>query len=220
VACGAYHTLVVAKQGTKLYSWGRNDLGQLGFDGSEAAYTPKDVTAGLSLGKRSIVQVSGGKMHSGMVVSGGRAYTWGGNEYGQLGVDYKVKNTAAANLVGELSGKTVAISCGYNQTLFLLEDGSLMACGSNNKGQLGVDEDTAIVDLPTEVKGIEGDVREKFYRDPKHPYLEFLCGGYHGQQSVHLGVDPHRSPQCSREDGLSGRTGCRGGSRGRSDLRA
>lgn len=158
VACGAYHCLAITSHGTKLYSWGRNDLGQLGREGGEVSHSPADVTAGLALGKRTILQVAGGKTHSGALLSGGQAYTWGGNEFGQLAVDYKARHVAAPHHVAELDRRAVAISCGYSQTLFLLEDGSLMACGSNNKGQLGVDEDTAIVDLPTEVKGIEGEV--------------------------------------------------------------
>lgn len=98
--------------------------------------------------------VSGGKMHSGAVLESGECFTWGGNELGQLGIPgIEVFSNCPQKLL-DLEEEVCTMACGYYQTLILTISGSVLACGLNEAGQLGVEEDSEIVDMPIAVQGI------------------------------------------------------------------
>jgi hypothetical protein len=93
-------------------------------------------------------------MHSGAALESGECFTWGGNELGQLGLPGVETFTSTPQRIVDLEEGVASIACGYYQTLILTYDGTLLACGLNEAGQLGVEEDSEIVDLPIPVKGI------------------------------------------------------------------
>jgi hypothetical protein len=92
-------------------------------------------------------------MHSGASLESGDCYTWGGNELGQLGLPSTQNFTHNPEKVADLEGPILKIACGYYQTLFLTNEQTVLACGLNEDGQLGVEEDSEIVDIPIPVKG-------------------------------------------------------------------
>jgi E3 ubiquitin-protein ligase HERC4 len=70
---------------------------------------------------------------------------WGSNKHGQLGlggVEEQVFSIPTENKFFEINKKSSIrqISCGYNHTLLLLNDGTLLSCGSNDMNQLGHDD--------------------------------------------------------------------------------
>lgn len=143
--------------GRKLFGWGRNDHGQTGCPNSEKVSLPTDITHHFSsknLQSGGFISLAAGKMHSGLVLGNGKAYTWGGNELGQLGSPDIKTSTHVPQQVSELESRVSQIACGYNQTIFLLENSSLFVCGNNDMGQLGVDEEVEIVDVPIPVKDL------------------------------------------------------------------
>jgi alpha-tubulin suppressor-like RCC1 family protein len=79
LAGGGQHTLAVTVD-RLLWSWGANDVGQLGNGGS---YTrnPADPLYGLS----DVVRTAGGQDHSLAVTAAGEVWAWGGNASGQVG---------------------------------------------------------------------------------------------------------------------------------------
>jgi alpha-tubulin suppressor-like RCC1 family protein len=83
VAAGAYHTLALKADGS-LWAWGRNQYGQLGnglFEqrtGSQANATPVKIGDGFS-------DVMTGAHHSVALKADGTLWTWGWNDYGQVG---------------------------------------------------------------------------------------------------------------------------------------
>jgi hypothetical protein len=85
IGIGGNHSLAVSDAG-KLYAWGLNDVGQLGFTGSAVSLTPREVTNVLA-GKVA-VSAAGGRAHSLVTVrevSGWRVFGFGANHRGQLG---------------------------------------------------------------------------------------------------------------------------------------
>lgn len=124
--------------------------------GNEKVLYPTDISEHFDFEKGGQLRsVSAGKMHSGAVLESGECFTWGGNELGQLGLPGVKKSTHVPERVDEIEVAVDSVTCGYYQTLFLATDGSILACGLNEAGQLGVDDDSEIVDLPVPVKGIE-----------------------------------------------------------------
>lgn len=70
---------------------------------------------------------------------------WGNTRHGQLGlggIDDEIVSEPRANknFPGESRRqRVVEIACGYNHTLFLLDDGTVYSCGNNDYEQLGHD---------------------------------------------------------------------------------
>ena len=80
IACGESHSLALTDKG-EVYTWGGGQLGQLGHGDCLRQSLPLKV-ANL---EEKIVAISGGKRHSAALTGEGKLYTWGSNEYGQLG---------------------------------------------------------------------------------------------------------------------------------------
>lgn len=87
VACGSWHCLALSECGD-VYSWGWNKDGQLGLRETAgltvATPTLVDIGAGGG-GDVSFVSVSCGSRHSAALTEAGVLYSWGWNDYGQLG---------------------------------------------------------------------------------------------------------------------------------------
>ena len=132
VACGDYHTLALAKDGT-VFTWG-GSLHKKAAGGCE----PTVVEAFVELGV-SIVQVDCGDCHSVCLDSDGMVYAWGGGgsayNKGQCGHGH-LNDTDEPKLVKALISKPVVqISAGGYHTLALCQTGELYAWGSNQYGE-------------------------------------------------------------------------------------
>ena len=127
------------------YAWGNNTYGQLG-DGTRTSQTtpvmvkkpegaPTDFT---------YVQVSAGWLHSLALGSDGYVYTWGWNNYGQLGNNSHSSSYAPVRVRDPASPtdtskglKAVQVSGGTYHSLAVGADGNTYAWGYNSSGQLG-----------------------------------------------------------------------------------
>ncbi|KAG8949789.1 hypothetical protein FRC04_008329 [Tulasnella sp. 424] len=157
-ACGVDHVLALNTQG-HVYAWGDPRQGAIGRKVLE-----RHVAHGLDpdrLSLRNIVHVASGSWHSFTVDHEGVVCAWGLNSQGQLGLsdesyfdleaDEKTRNfeehvptptQVEALHPSKLGGrKVVQISGGEHHSLFLLDDGSLFACGRHDSAQLGLAED-------------------------------------------------------------------------------
>ena len=82
VASGVLHTLCITADGS-LFPWGSNANGKLGVGGTKDRHAPALVT-GLQ-GKR-VVHVAAGEHHTICSTADGSVFTWGGGNFGQLGL--------------------------------------------------------------------------------------------------------------------------------------
>lgn len=100
-----------------------------------------------------VVVISGGGEHSLALKLDGTIWTWGDNEYGQLG-DGTTTDRSTPVQVSTLSG-VVTISGGVFHSLALKSDGTIWTWGNNWYGQLG-DGTTVERHTPVEVSGLSG----------------------------------------------------------------
>ncbi|KAG7392478.1 hypothetical protein PHYPSEUDO_000166 [Phytophthora pseudosyringae] len=151
VGCGLYHTIVTTSGG-EVYSFGKNDYGQLGLGHARNMKVPTLVKTSLGESDEKIVAVSCGYYHTVTISEKGKLVTWGRNDYGQLGIGSKDHKNSAQFVPLPLSSKIKDASCGCYHSLILMSNGRVMVFGRNNKGQLGAGSRTLpSADLPLPV---------------------------------------------------------------------
>ncbi len=123
----------------QLYGWGANGWGQLGLGTRRDSNSPKPVLMLTGVSKYTQVSIGGG---FGVAIGDdGVVYAWGHNTSGQLGDNTLTTRSRPAPVLDtdeatSLSGVT-AVAAGGNHCLALKSNGTLLAWGSNTKGQLG-----------------------------------------------------------------------------------
>ena len=161
----------------KVYAWGSNEHGQLG-DGNWNYYhvgyyfnsrwisghpnydrmSPKVVKVNDSTALTNVIGIAAGGAHALAVTSDGKVYSWGLNDFGQLGIndgrswswvdgyhrDVTVNGylrTYAQQVVGVYNDGTlkdiIAVAAGANHSVALRKDGAVFTWGDNSYGQLG-----------------------------------------------------------------------------------
>ena len=151
---GGLHSGVV-REG-RLYTWGRNNRGQLGIGSTTDAPTPVRVESLTDVAALVIAQND-----SLALQSDGSVWVWGDNGSGQLGQGQPgTPDTTPRNVPTRVPGLSDAVmgALGYTHTLVLHRDGHVSAFGKNNNGQLG---DGTLVDrhYPVPVQDLTDVVR-------------------------------------------------------------
>lgn len=141
IATGVNHSLALKADGTVL-AWGSNQLGQLGNGSTGGTFTTpiqvKDPNGQDYL--TGVKAISAGNSFSLALKEDGSVWVWGYNSYGHLGIGVNdtygtsVLNvpTQVPNLIG-----IKAISAGAFHILALKSDGTVLAWGINDNGQVG-----------------------------------------------------------------------------------
>jgi alpha-tubulin suppressor-like RCC1 family protein len=142
IATGSSHTLALLEGGTVM-SWGSNNTGELG-DGTEDWRESPVAVQALS----GVVAVSAGESHSVALLADGTVEDWGMNWFGQLGTGSNTGPELCSQHAPEIPCSTVPlvvpglnhvtqVAAGGAQTLALRQDGTAMAWGYNENGELG-----------------------------------------------------------------------------------
>ncbi|XP_036996961.2 E3 ISG15--protein ligase HERC5 [Artibeus jamaicensis] len=134
ITCGDYHSLALSKGG-ELFAWGQNLHGQLGLGKVlDSTPTPQIVE---HLSGVPLAQISAGKAHSMALSMSGNIYSWGRNNFGQLGLGH-TNNEDFPSLIEALESQKVEfLACGGSHTAVLTKDGLLFTFGAGKYGQLG-----------------------------------------------------------------------------------
>jgi alpha-tubulin suppressor-like RCC1 family protein len=132
IKCGAHHSLALTQSGG-VYVWGSNYRGQIGCGDDFDKPMPTKVKA---FDEVKIKMISCGYTHSMALTENGYVYSWGYNEFGQLGIG----NTINSNRPKHIQMKDIIIdkiTCGDGHSLLLTNNGVVYAFGSNFFGQIG-----------------------------------------------------------------------------------
>ena len=113
-----------------LFSWGRNNYGQLGQNDTTNRSSPVQVGSDTDW-----EDVAGGNNYPLATKSDGTLWTWGYNDYGQLGQGDITHRSSPVQVGSDTDWENVY--CGNRYTLATKSDGTLWAWGNNDFGQLG-----------------------------------------------------------------------------------
>lgn len=128
VAVGRHHTLAVKENG-ELWSFGRNKNGQLGHNTNFNTRNPNHEP---QLVMTDVQFVSTGSSHTLVIKTNGELWTFGDNQYGQLG--HEGPSTSVPQLV---MTDVQSVSSGGKHSLVVKTNGELWSFGYNYHGQLG-----------------------------------------------------------------------------------
>ena len=132
VAGGTSHVIAIKTDGT-LWTWGRNNHGQLGSNNITNYSSPVQTVAGGTTWKL----VAGGVYSTAAIKTDGTLWLWGQNTYGMLGDNTNVKKSSPVQTIaGGNNWKLVAV--GQYTTGAIKTDGTLWVWGWNMFGQLGL----------------------------------------------------------------------------------
>lgn len=153
ISAGSRYSLALKADGT-VWSWGRNDNGQLGDGTTTDQHTPIKAKVTRATG------IAAASSHSLALKGDGTMVAWGRNNKGQLGdnsltdspTPVKVKGPGG---VGALTGVTAVAAGNAWYSLALLGDGTVWAWGYNQHKQLG-DGTTHTRKVPVQVVGASG----------------------------------------------------------------
>ncbi|WP_170319969.1 hypothetical protein [Polyangium spumosum] len=164
ITAGATHTCAILFN-DKVKCWGGNFYGQLGLgDTNDRGNTPSTLGAALDyvdLGTDKPVKSisAGGYTHTCAILDEGMVKCWGGNEFGQLGLEDTEHRGDAPNEMGtnlpavKLGNGTwaVAITARNNGTCALGPGGGVRCWGKNDYGSLGLGDLNDRGDAPGEM---------------------------------------------------------------------
>ncbi|XP_021334464.2 uncharacterized protein rpgra [Danio rerio] len=139
------HTSAALTEDGRLFLWGDNSAGQLGFGNDSHALLPKELNMG-----QSIHWVSCGYRHSALVTDSGDVYSFGESADGRLGLSaHQLANHSYPQRVESLHS-VLQVACGGKHTLALTED-ELYCFGGGEFGQLGLGTLVFVADSPVAV---------------------------------------------------------------------
>ena len=139
VDCGYLNTAVIKTDGS-LWAWGASVMVGNGYEGNTTMGSNLHQTIPVKL-LDDVAAVSCGSSFSAAIKTDGSLWTWGTNEYSQLGVagggDTTIEGFTFQSVPAKIMENAAAVSCGYGNIAVVKTDGTLWTWGWNEYGQVG-----------------------------------------------------------------------------------
>jgi uncharacterized repeat protein (TIGR02543 family) len=154
ISLGDYFSSALTSTG-RVFTWGRNNQGQLGIGSDIDQLLPIDITDNLNLTEDDkVIQISLGSVHSSVLTQNGKVLTWGLNYYGQLGDNTTMFKLVPTDISDRFPAgdKVIQLSMGASHSSARTESGKIYTWGRNLSGELG-DDSTTSKSVPTDITG-------------------------------------------------------------------
>ncbi|KAK1945324.1 Ultraviolet-B receptor UVR8 [Phytophthora citrophthora] len=181
VSCSYYHTVMACEEDGSgkplLYTFGRNDYGQLGHNDSIDRKVPQHVEALID---QQVISVACGQYHTTIVTATGKAFAFGKNDYGQLGLDSMENQLVPVQIRSGLDKyECLEIRCGYYHTIVLCSGAHVFGFGRNDYGQLGLGRPNASSTSNLQLQQQRFSYARLIEELEGKDIVRFACGCYH-----------------------------------------
>jgi alpha-tubulin suppressor-like RCC1 family protein len=132
VSVGYSHNLAITEDGS-LYVWGYNHFGELGTGTTTIENAP--VRIGTDTNWRFVSAGTGPTAFSLAIKNDGTLWSWGNNQYGQLGDSSKINKLSPVQVGTD--NDWVVVSAGYSHALGIKSNGTLWSWGNSAYFALG-----------------------------------------------------------------------------------
>ncbi|CAJ1402173.1 unnamed protein product [Effrenium voratum] len=172
---GEFHGLALSASG-RAFCWGQEQGPELVLAQTTMKESKMRLPRSLGLNQPTpraldllpVTAVAAGGYHSAVITQDGRLWTWGSNDYGQLGLGLarELLPVAPQPRPVELPGRAWRVSLGGVHSAVIDEDRRLYTFGSNRKGQCGQGEAQQLV------------APEPLALPKERPVRAAACGGF------------------------------------------
>ena len=137
ISAGTIYSVAVRRDGT-VWSWGTNNLGQLGRPQNLGVAGAPVITPGQVTGLTDVVDVVAGNSFTYALRRDGTVWSWGVNDRGQLGYPDDAGTFTAHGTPKQIPGlsNVTALASGRSFGAALRNDGTVWSWGDNTVGQL------------------------------------------------------------------------------------
>jgi uncharacterized repeat protein (TIGR01451 family) len=146
ISAGDHHSVALKADGS-VWTWGGNELGELGIANILRSNVPVQIP---SLGPGSgVIAISAGHLHTLAIKADGTVLAWGFSP--NLGVG---KGNTPVGTIVTVTSDALAIAAGSDHSLVLRADGAVVGWGDDGDGQVGDGSTGTAVFFPIGVAGL------------------------------------------------------------------
>ncbi|EFJ05293.1 hypothetical protein SELMODRAFT_449178 [Selaginella moellendorffii] len=99
-----------------LYAWGYNQCGQAGQESAIHSAVPHPIRVAIHPSSLRLIAISCGLEHTAAIASDGSLFTWGSNQFGQLGDGSETNSDRPKRVYGLRDEAVKSVACGANCT--------------------------------------------------------------------------------------------------------
>jgi len=141
IACGGEFTMGLTKRG-ELWSWGRFQASNFPRLFTETWCNGYEMKGELGLKGQKVTAIRAGSQHMGALTKEGKLFTWGYNDFGQLGWGLHGEGRVGQQKPQQVKGliepeEIIDFACGGGHTVAITKGCRTFGWGSNTNGQLG-----------------------------------------------------------------------------------
>jgi alpha-tubulin suppressor-like RCC1 family protein len=172
VSCGYNHTVCLTEDG-EVYTWGYGKDGQLGHNDFDSQKYPKKLEF-FAKNHIKVKQIKSGQYYIVVLTEDGKMYSWGKNNFGQLGLgqithEFKINTPLQINI----GAKVKEIYCGEDNSGCIAENGDTYLWGYGLDGRLA-NTNKINISIPQKLEGVNG-------------ISKLALGGHHTAVITHSG---------------------------------
>ncbi|ELU04715.1 hypothetical protein CAPTEDRAFT_111937 [Capitella teleta] len=138
--CGVDCSMLLVEPMSTLFCCGSNRYNKLALDREsehvEEVHSFCPVQS-LPLASQAIAMVAMGTSHAAAIMSNGECYTFGSNQFGQLGIPANGDNNMPTRVLSLSKIAVSMVSCGDTFTVAIMKDGKIYSWGKAARGRLG-----------------------------------------------------------------------------------